>query len=100
MTSTSMFGDLSPSEKLQLVEDLWDDLASSPEDVPVHEWQKVELARRRANLENNPASVLTWQEIKRRVQEQHGASRATLVAASANVCPPIVRTLVTLSTIE
>jgi len=95
-----MFGDLSPSEKLQLVEDLWDDLTASPEDVSVHEWQKIELARRRANLENDPASVLTWQEIKRRVQEQHGASRATLVAASANVCPPIVRTLVTLSTIE
>ena len=31
---------LSPSEKLQLVEDLWDDLASTPEDVPMHDWQK------------------------------------------------------------
>jgi putative addiction module component (TIGR02574 family) len=31
---TSIF-DLSPSEKLQLVEDLWDDLAGKPEDVPV-----------------------------------------------------------------
>jgi len=27
--------DLSPSEKLQLVEDLRDDLAATPEDVPV-----------------------------------------------------------------
>jgi putative addiction module component (TIGR02574 family) len=35
--------DLSPTEKLQLVEDLWDDLASTPEVVPVHEWQKSEL---------------------------------------------------------
>jgi putative addiction module component (TIGR02574 family) len=32
--------DLSPSEKLQLVEDLWDGLAATPESVPVHEWQK------------------------------------------------------------
>jgi hypothetical protein len=31
---TSVF-DLSPSEKLQLVEDLWDDLAATPEAVPV-----------------------------------------------------------------
>jgi len=32
--------DLSLAEKLQLVEDLWDDLASTPDAVPVHEWQK------------------------------------------------------------
>ena len=32
--------DLSSSEKLQLVEDLWDDLASTPSDVPIHEWQE------------------------------------------------------------
>ena len=27
--------ELSPSEKLQLVEDLWDDLAATPSDVPL-----------------------------------------------------------------
>jgi putative addiction module component (TIGR02574 family) len=47
--------DLTPSEKLQLVEDLWDDLAATPGDVPVHDWQKEELARRKANLTANPA---------------------------------------------
>jgi putative addiction module component (TIGR02574 family) len=64
--------DLSPSEKLQLVEDLWDDLAATPESVPVHEWQKEELARRKANLMNNPASGLSWDEVKRRVRGRHG----------------------------
>lgn len=49
MDSRSIF-DLSPSEKLQLVEDLWDDLAALPDAVPVHDWQKQELARRKANL--------------------------------------------------
>ena len=49
--------DLSPAEKLQLVEDLWDDLAATPEAVPVHDWQKQELARRKANLQNNPPRV-------------------------------------------
>lgn len=52
--------DLSHSEKLQLVEDLWDDLAGMPEAVPVHDWQKEELARRKANLLKNPASGLPW----------------------------------------
>jgi putative addiction module component (TIGR02574 family) len=63
--------DLSPAEKLQLVEDLWDDLAATPSEVPVHEWQKEELARRKANLQKNPASGLSWQEIKKRVQDHH-----------------------------
>jgi len=68
---TSVF-DLSPSEKLQLVEDLWDDLAATPEAVPVYDWQKDELARRKANLLNNPASGLGWEEIQRRVRTRYG----------------------------
>lgn len=67
MNSASIF-ELSPSEKLQLVEDLWDDLAATPEAVPVHDWQKQELARRKANLMKDPASGLQWEEVKRRVR--------------------------------
>jgi putative addiction module component (TIGR02574 family) len=68
---TSVF-DLSPAEKLQLVEDLWDDLASSPEAVPVHQWQKEELARRRANLESSPAPLSTWPTIRLRLHSRRG----------------------------
>jgi len=71
MSDTSVF-DLSPSEKLQLVEDLWDDLAASPQDVPLHEWQLEELDRRKANLKNNAAPTLTWGEIKRRIRSRYG----------------------------
>jgi putative addiction module component (TIGR02574 family) len=73
MTSetTSIF-ELSPTEKLQLVEDLWDDLAAEPESIPVHDWQKEELERRKANLLSRPASGLAWEEVKRRVRASHG----------------------------
>jgi len=64
--------DLSFSEKLQLVEDLWDDLAGTPEAVPVHDWQKEELARRKANLMKHPASLLSREEVKRRLRSRHG----------------------------
>jgi putative addiction module component (TIGR02574 family) len=64
--------DLSPAEKLQLVEDLWDDLAASPSEIPVHEWQKAELARRKANLMSTPASGLSWDEVKQRVRSHYG----------------------------
>jgi putative addiction module component (TIGR02574 family) len=66
VNSASIF-DLSPSEKLQLVEDLWDDLAAEPETVPIHDWQKQELARRKANLLKNPAAGLPWEEVKRKL---------------------------------
>jgi putative addiction module component (TIGR02574 family) len=63
--------DLSPPEKLQLVEDLWDDLAAVPSEVPIHDWQKEELARRKSNLMNNPAAGLSWAEVKRRIRSKY-----------------------------
>ena len=70
-TESSIF-DLSPAEKLQLVEDLWDDLAETPEAAPVHDWQKHELARRKANLLKNPASGMSWEDIKQRARARYG----------------------------
>ena len=64
--------DLSPAEKLQLVEDLWDDLAANPDDVPIHDWQIKELERREANLKLNPDSVTDWESVKRRVRGLNG----------------------------
>jgi putative addiction module component (TIGR02574 family) len=64
--------DLSPSEKLQLVEDLWDDLASTPEAIPLHQWQREELDRRKANLAGNPASGLSWEQVKQNVRSRYG----------------------------
>jgi len=64
--------DLSPAEKLQLVEDLWDDLAATQDSVPLHDWQKQELARRKENLLRNPASGLSWDDLKRKVRGSYG----------------------------
>lgn len=71
MSTDSLF-DLTPPEKLQLVEDLWDDLAAIPADVPVHDWQKEELARRKANLLKRPSSGVSWQEVKARIRSRYG----------------------------
>jgi putative addiction module component (TIGR02574 family) len=70
MNSASIF-DLSPSEKLQLVEDLWDDLAAVPGDVPVYDWQKQELERRKANLVKNRASGLPWEQVKLNIRARY-----------------------------
>ena len=71
MSDISIF-DLSPAEKLQLVEDLWDDLAATPDQIPVHDWQKQALDQRRANLIANPGSGQAWEEVKRRIRARYG----------------------------
>ena len=71
-SSVESIFELSLSEKLQLVEDLWDDIASSLEEVPVYDWQKEELARRKQNLLNSPGSALSWEEIQNRVRIRYG----------------------------
>ena len=64
--------DLTPPEKLQLLEDLWDDLAATPANIPIHQWQKDELARRKANLLKNPESALSWEEVKSSARGRYG----------------------------
>jgi len=71
MSSDSVF-DLTLPEKLQLVEDLWDDLAATPSEVPIYDWQKDELARRKANLMSKPASGLSGEEVKARIRSRYG----------------------------
>lgn len=61
---------LSPSERLLLVQDLWDSLSS--QDIPITEWQKEELDRRKAAYQTNPSSGRSWDEVKRRIIERHG----------------------------
>jgi putative addiction module component (TIGR02574 family) len=71
-TTLGQVFDLTPAEKLQLVEDLWDDIASTAENVPVHDWQKEELARRKANYLQNPDSASSWEAVQQRIRRRYG----------------------------
>jgi putative addiction module component (TIGR02574 family) len=58
------------AERLQLVEDLWDSIAETQrDDLPVPEWQKAELLRRREEYARNPESAQPWSEVKRLILE-------------------------------
>lgn len=66
--------ELTLSEKLQLLEDLWDSIAESPEQIPLLDWQIAELAQRKAAYLQNPDSGSSWEAVKQRIRrEQHGA---------------------------
>ena len=58
---------LSVSERVQLVEDLWDSIARSNAEIPIPQWQKKELARRKQNYLRNPGSGRTWEEVKHEI---------------------------------
>ena len=66
----SQLADLTLSEKLQLVEDLWDHIAASSEPLAVRDWQKQELDRRKRNYDANPGSGVSWKDAKRRMRGQ------------------------------
>lgn len=68
----SSLRDLSFSEKLQLVEELWDDLARTPEALPVPDWQKEELAKRKASHQSHPEAAVSWEEARERIRREDG----------------------------
>jgi len=61
---------LDRAERLQLVEELWDSLVDDPAAIPIPDWQREELLRRRANWQQEPANVRSWGEVKRRARGQ------------------------------
>jgi hypothetical protein len=62
--------ELGLSEKLQLLEDLWDDIATQPENIPVLDWQKEELNKRQILHLQDPSLVSSWDSVKARIRSQ------------------------------
>jgi putative addiction module component (TIGR02574 family) len=60
---------LSLAERIQLVEDLWDSIASAPEEVPVTEAQRAELERRLSEHRRDPQAGLPWAEVHKHFAE-------------------------------
>ncbi len=59
---------LPPSERLQLLEDIWDSLAVAPEDVPVPDWHREELDRRLDQPAPGPG--LTWDDARAKLHDR------------------------------
>jgi putative addiction module component (TIGR02574 family) len=60
---------MSVAERIQLVEDIWDSIASSPRAVPVTDAQKEELDRRLQAYAENPDEGVSWDELKEKVRK-------------------------------
>ena len=64
--------ELSPIEKLELIEALWESLSATPEQLPVPDWQKLELDRRKTDHQNNPTPLLSWEEVQTNILNKYG----------------------------
>jgi putative addiction module component (TIGR02574 family) len=63
---------LSPEEKLRLLEEVWDSLAADPATVPLAKWQRRELDRRLDEVDREGPTGIPWDRV---LSEIEGRSR-------------------------
>lgn len=61
---------LSTPEKILLIEDLWDSIASDESAVPVPQSHMEELDRRLKRYESDPGTLLSLEELRKRVERR------------------------------
>jgi putative addiction module component (TIGR02574 family) len=61
---------LSVSQRVQLVEDIWDTLSHENADLPLSEAQMAELDTRRDQLPADPSMGISWETAKARLAEK------------------------------
>jgi putative addiction module component (TIGR02574 family) len=54
---------LSPEEKLRLLEEVWESLATDPAKVPLTDWQRRELDRRLDEVEREGPTGIPWDRV-------------------------------------
>ena len=59
---------LSVPERILLLEDLWDSIASEPSSVPVPQSHRTELDRRLVEYQRSPGSLLTLEQLRQRIE--------------------------------
>ncbi len=59
--------ELPVSERIQLVEDIWDSIAAVPESVKLTPKQMEEIEHRLEDYRANPENVVSWEEVKNKL---------------------------------
>ena len=58
---------LPTTERLRLIEEVWDSLSSEPAKLPVSEADMHELERRRKRYMTDPDSLIDWKALKQQI---------------------------------
>jgi len=59
--------ELPVSDRLKLVEAIWDSIADAPEVLELSDAQRAELERRLEEHERNPGAESPWSEVRARI---------------------------------
>jgi putative addiction module component (TIGR02574 family) len=62
--------DLSPEERLRLIEELWDSLSGKPGAIPLTNAQREELDRRLDDLESSGSEGIPWEEVLHQIRSR------------------------------
>lgn len=62
--------DLTPEERLRLIEELWDSLTEKPGTVPLTNAQREELDRRLDDLERSGPKGIPWDEVLQQIRSR------------------------------
>lgn len=68
--SLSGIAQLSVTERIQLVEDIWDTIAAHPDSISLPDAQVAELDRRLNAYREDSRGGASWQEVQQRVRGQ------------------------------
>ena len=59
------------SEKLLLVEDIWDSIAARNSETPMPMWQKLELDRRYIEYKEGKLELHDWEDVHKGLRKKH-----------------------------
>ena len=69
MIAQSEIRQLTLSEKLELLEAVWSEISSNPDQVEVPQWHKDILDERQQAVEEGRVKILDWEEAKRQIEK-------------------------------
>jgi putative addiction module component (TIGR02574 family) len=64
------FGKLNKTEKIILVEELWDSIDDGTDDIPVPEWHVSELDKRYSAYKTGNMELYDWQDVHREIRKK------------------------------
>jgi putative addiction module component (TIGR02574 family) len=62
--------ELTPAERIELIELLWESFLDDPDSLPVTEEQRAELRRRLAEHERDPDAAKPWAEVRAELERE------------------------------
>jgi putative addiction module component (TIGR02574 family) len=68
--SAERIRELTPAERIELIERLWESFVESPDVLPVTEEQRVELRRRISEHEHDPDAAKPWSEVRDELERE------------------------------